>query len=158
MDYDDYINRLDGTWFTIYNDKFSVQKFNTKVTKGNTEVYVIDNPVEQELFISADMYSKRNYAGSAKCNPKITVLTYLRGDNGYLGSKNYDFIQREGLSATGYFDGQKMPKGKLYYYLKNYKSTPADITVHFYTPKQKVLVSKRRGSQISLANEKLKKS
>lgn len=76
MPYKLFIQKYYYTAFTVYNEKFKVQKM-TKTFKKSRTMIRFHNPVAQEVYVTGDMYSGRNFPRGGKCKPKNSLVIML---------------------------------------------------------------------------------
>lgn len=76
MEYDTYFNYFFSSSVALYAAYNDYHLMDITLRKRNV-IYKIDNPVAQELFITAETYSRRHYPRSGSCNPKNSVGMYL---------------------------------------------------------------------------------
>lgn len=72
--------------------------------------FEINNPVEQHLYITAEMYSYRHYP-RGKCNPNNNVVLYFKDDdNNSVDQQKYEWVSHEGFGTMGKW-AKPLPKG-----------------------------------------------
>ena len=95
---------------------------------------MINNPVDQELYITGEMYSSRHFPRN--CNPKNNAVLYFKDSSGGAVGERYAFIGRQGFATVG----EKLkdtPAGsyKLVIVNQGYRNGPAAITLSIYSTK-----------------------
>ena len=82
MPYDDFVTYFMEVGVALYQD-YKYSKVNVKIKTRNT-YYRVNNPTDQYLYITGDMYSERNFPRGkcAKTDGKNDVVLYLLFENG----------------------------------------------------------------------------
>ena len=104
-------------------------KLKTYVANDRQKMLKIKNPVDQELYITGEMYSPRHYPRASKCVPKNNVVMYFEQNGQPIEKlKPYTFISWWGFGSTGKYEG-KLPKGDYEFWIINQNAPkgPKDI-------------------------------
>ena len=133
----DYFRKTDVALYQSY--KYDVAHL---TTSKRSYIYQFTNTKDQYLYVTAEMFSSRNFPRDYKCNPKNSVFLYLEDKNGKsveLFSK-YGYLGGFGFTTRGKL-ADKLPKGEYRLIVNNYKykSNPAKIALNFYYTEEKVI-------------------
>jgi len=140
MTFKDWHRNFWGFSVALYQDYKGYQLLNID-QKERTVKYKITNPTEQELYITGEGYSNRNYPRT--CNPGNNYVLYLFDPNNKrIGT--YAYIGHYGFATSGPL-GEKLPKGDYTLYVVNqsYRTKSANLALNFYWADQKGAASKK---------------
>lgn len=129
MPYDNFLNYYE--WIAAAMIKAREHKAITLQAKGWNNVIRMHNPTNQYLFVSADIYSPRNYPRNARCKPNDNIVLYFRNKDGSNVGDAYAGLWQVGTKSLGKFK-EKTPAGDYVIKVVNQNDGKADVTVNVY--------------------------
>ena len=100
--------------------------------------FTFTNPVDQELFITGEMYSERHYPRDSWCAPDNNVVLYFE-KNGVPVEQYipYKFVGWMGFGSIGKLTG-KLPAGEYEFWIINQNAPdgPNDLSIQVSATKQ----------------------
>lgn len=127
MPYENFIRffrKVDVAYYQDYKTEYKHY-----VADNRQKLLKINNPVDQELYITGEMFAPRNYPRATKCVPKNNVVLYFEKNGRPIEKlKPYTFISWWGFGTTGKLAG-KLPKGNYEFWIinQNAPNGPKDI-------------------------------